>query len=110
MQLSREARAVAQALEGGRVDAATVARQEQLLRHMLDAGRSLQKDERDDSGKRQAEAAVNPKLFTPQNAHVDGKSTVKYRVPTWDELRGLLADERRAILEYFQRINGGQRP
>ncbi len=110
VQLSREARAVAQALEGGRVDAATVARQEQLLRHMLDAGRSLQKDERDDSGKRQAEAAVNPKLFTPQNAHVDGKSTVKYRVPTWDELRGLSADERRAILEYFQRINGGQRP
>ena len=110
VQLSREARAVAQALEGGRVDAATVARQEQLLRHMLDAGRSLQKDERDDSGKRQAEAAVNPKLFAPQNAHVDGKSTVKYRVPTWDELRGLSADERRAILEYFQRINGGQRP
>lgn len=106
-QLSKEARAVADALEQGRVDAATVARQEQLLRHMLDAGRSLQKDERDDTGKREAQAAVNPKLFTPGAAAVSGKSAEKYRVPTWDELRGLSADERRAILEYFKRINGG---
>ncbi len=106
-QLSKEARAVAEALEQGRVDAATVARQEQLLRHMLDAGRSLQKDERDDSGKREAESAVNPKVFTPGAATTAGQSAVKYREPTWDELRGLSADERRAILEYFKRINGG---
>ncbi len=109
-QLSREARAVADALEQGRVDAATVARQEQLLQHMLDAGRSLQKDERDDSGKRQAESAVNPKLFAPQNGDASGSAAVKYREPTWDELRGLSADERRAILEYFKRINGGSHP
>ena len=31
----------------------------------------------------------------------------KFREPTWDELRGLSADERRAILEYFKRINAG---
>ena len=106
-QLAKEARAVAEALERGRVDAATVARQEQLLQHMLDAGRSLQKDERDDTGKREAQSAVDPKLFAPGTAPAAGKSTVKYRAPTWDELRGLSADERRAILEYFKRINGG---
>jgi len=106
-QLAREARAVAAALENGRVDATTVARQDQLLRHMLDAGRSLQKDERDDSGKRQAEAAVNPQLFNPQGHDASGANAVKYRAPTWDDLRGLSADERRAILEYFKRINGG---
>ncbi len=106
-QLAKEARAVAEALEQGRVDAATVARQEQLLQHMLDAGRSLQKDERDDTGKREAQSAVDPKLFAPGTAPAAGKSTVKYRAPTWDELRGLSADERRAILEYFKRINGG---
>ncbi|MDE3151330.1 MAG: hypothetical protein KGL93_03690, partial [Gemmatimonadota bacterium] len=106
-QLAREARAVAQALDQGRIDAATVARQEQLLQHMLDAGRSLQKDERDDTGKREAQSAVNPKLFTPGSTLQSGKSAVKYRPPTWDELRGLSADERRAILEYFKRINGG---
>jgi len=101
---------VAQTLEGGRVDAATVARQEQLLQHMLDAGRSLQKDERDDSGKREAESAKNPQLFAPENHDASGRSAVKYPVPTWDELRGLSADQRRAILEYFKRINGGTRP
>ena len=30
---------------------------------------------------------------------------MKSREPTWEELRGLSADERRAILEYFKRIN-----
>ncbi len=109
-QLAKEARAVADALQNGRVDAATVARQEQLLRHMLDAGRSLQKDERDDTGKRESESAVNPKLFAPQNQEAAGRAGVKYRPPTWDELRGLSADERRAVLEYFKRINGGGNP
>lgn len=109
-QLSKEARAVADQLEQARVDATTVARQEQLLQHMLDAGRSLQKDEQDDSGKREAQSAVNPKLFTPQAGDASGKNAAKFRVPTWDELRGLSADERRAVLEYFKRINGGSRP
>ncbi len=109
-QLAKEARAVADALQNGRVDAATVARQEQLLRHMLDAGRSLQKDERDDSGKRESESAVNPDLFAPQTRDAAGRAGVKYRPPTWDELRGLSADERRAVLEYFKRINGGGNP
>jgi hypothetical protein len=106
-QLAREARAVAEALDRGRVDAATVARQEQLLQHMLDAGRSLQKDEREDTGQREAESAVHPRVFTPQAGSASGQSAVRYRVPTWDELRGYPADERRAIMEYFRRINGG---
>jgi hypothetical protein len=106
-QLAREARAVAEALQNGRVNAATVARQEQLLRHMLDAGRSLQQNQREDTGKREAEAAVHPALFTPEGKAASGASGVKYRPPTWNELRGLSADQRRAILEYFRRINGG---
>jgi hypothetical protein len=108
-QLAKEARAVADALEGGRVDAATVARQEQLLKHMLDAGRSLEKEDREDTGKREAQAATDPRLHAPDTRDASGKSAVKFREPTWDELRGLSADERRAILEYFKRING-QRP
>jgi hypothetical protein len=53
---------------------------------------------------------VNPKLFAPQNGDASGSAAVTYREPTWDELRGLSADERRAILEYFKRINGGSHP
>ncbi len=106
-QMAKEAKQLADALDGGRLDAATVARQQQLFRRLLDAGRSLQKDERDDTGKRQATSAKGGNEFTPDNANASGRAASKFREPTWDELRGLSADERRAILEYFKRINAG---
>jgi hypothetical protein len=104
-ELAREARRLAEALEGGRLDAATLARQEQLFRRLLDAGRSLEKDEREDSDRREAKAAVGAEGFTPENINATGRAGTRFREPTWDELRGLTADERRAILEYFKRIN-----
>ena len=104
-QMAKEAKALAEALEGGRLDATTVARQQQLFRRLLDAGRSLEKDERDDSGRREATSAKGGNELKPDNANATGRSATKFREPTWDELRGLSADERRAILEYFKRIN-----
>ena len=109
-QLAKEAKTLADALEGGRLDAATVARQQQLFRRLLDAGRSLEKEDREDTGKRQATSAKPGNEFQPQNSNATGKAAVKFREPTWDELRGLTADERRAILEYFKRINAGNPP
>jgi hypothetical protein len=108
-ELAREARRLAEALEGGRLDAATLARQEQLFRRLLDAGRSLEKDEREDSERREAKAAVGAESYTPDNTNAAGRAAARFREPTWDELRGLSADERRAILEYFKRINA-ERP
>ena len=108
-ELAREARRLAEALEGGRLDAATLARQEQLFRRLLDAGRSLEKDEREDSERREAKAALGADAFTPENADARGRAASRFREPTWDELRGLTADERRSILEYFKRINA-ERP
>jgi hypothetical protein len=108
-ELAREARRLAEALEGGRLDAATLARQEQLFRRLLDAGRSLEKDEREDSERREAKAAVGSEALTPENTNASGRAATRFREPTWDELRGLSADERRAILEYFKRINA-ERP
>jgi hypothetical protein len=108
-ELAREARRLAEALEGGRLDAATVARQEQLFRRLLDAGRSLEKDEREDSERREAKAAVGAEALTPDNTNATGRAATRFREPGWDELRGLSADERRAILEYFKRINA-ERP
>jgi hypothetical protein len=106
-QLAKEAKALAEALEGGRLDASTVARQQQLFRRLLDAGRSLQKEEREDTDKREATAAKGGNELRPDNTNQSGKAAVKFREPTWDELRGLSADQRRAILEYFKRINAG---
>ena len=49
----------------------------------------------------------NGNELKPDNTSATGKSTLRFREPTWDELRGLTADQRRAILEYFKRINAG---
>ena len=108
-QLAREARQLADALDNGRLDAGTLARQQQLFRRLLDAGRSLEKDERDDSGKREATAAKGDETFTPTGA-IDAKAAIKFQPPTWQEMRGLSPDERRAILDYFTRINSATAP
>lgn len=105
-QMAKEARQLADALESGRVDASTLARQQQLFRRLLDAGRSLEKDEREDNGKREAQAAVGAEAQLPTNTNATGRAAQKFREPTWNELRGLTPDERRAILDYFKRING----
>jgi hypothetical protein len=104
-QLAKEARALAVALEQTKIDASTTARQQQLFRKLLDAGRSLEKEEREDNDKREAKAATGDARFDPGAADARGRAAQKFREPTWDDLRGLTADERRAILEYFKRIN-----
>ena len=104
-ELAKEARQLAEALEQTRVDAATVARQQQLFRRLLDAGRSLEKEEREDNEKREAKAATGDARFDPGMAAAHGRAATRFREPTWSDLRGLTADERRAILEYFKRIN-----
>ena len=104
-ELAKEARQLAEVLEQTRVDAQTVARQQQLFRRLLDAGRSLEKEEREDTDKREAKAATGDARFDPGSDAARGREATRFREPTWNDLRGLSADERRAILEYFKRIN-----
>jgi hypothetical protein len=108
-QFAQEARRLADALEGGRLDAGTLARQQQLFRRLLDAGRSLEKDDREDTGKREATSAKGDATFTPVGT-VQTKAAVRFPPPRWEELRGLPADERRAILDYFTRLNSAPSP
>ena len=107
--LAAEARHVAEALERGETSIATKQRQEQLLRRMLDAGRSLEGEERDE-GKREATSANGVALFTPGAADASGAAARHWHEPTWEELRGLSADERRAVIDYFRRMNADARP
>jgi hypothetical protein len=108
-QLAQEARRLADALDGGRLDAGTLARQQQLFRRLLDAGRSLEKEEREDSGKREATSATGSETYSPLGK-VQTKAAVRFRPPSWEELRALSADERRAILDYFTRLNSAPTP
>ena len=107
--LAAEARRVAEALERAGMNEATKERQEQLLRRMLDAGRSLEGEERDE-GKREATSATGVELFTPGAADASGAAARRWREPTWEELRGLSAEERRAVIDYFRRMNAEVKP
>ena len=110
-ELAQEMRQIAEALDGGRVDQTLVERQQRLFRRLLDAGLTLEKEERDDRGDRESRSATGAEgTFTPP-AEVRSRPTARYREPTWSELRGLTAEERRAVLEYFKRINAeSERP
>jgi len=103
-ELSRDARALAMALDQGAVDPATTARQERLLRRMLDAGRSLEQDQNDESARREARAARVTERHAPTGEAM-GPPAERYRVPAWEELRGLSAEDRRLVIEYFRRLN-----
>ena len=48
--------------------------------------------------------------FAPPDGSVRGRDALQYRAPTWDELKGLAPEERRAVLEYFRRLNAGAAP
>ncbi|MNC94986.1 hypothetical protein D3C83_119860 [compost metagenome] len=58
-----------------------------------------------DQHEREAKAATGDARFDPGSDAARGKDASRFREPTWNDLRGLSADERRAILEYFKRIN-----
>lgn len=103
--MAKEMRDIAAQLETGRVDASLLDRQQKLFHRLLDAGLSLQKDEREDTGKRESESATNAASVAPTNTNATGRAALKYPEPTWNELRGLSAEERQSVMEYFKRIN-----
>lgn len=109
-EMAREARMLAQALDQGAVDPGTAARQERLFRRMLDAGLSLEKEQKDESQRRESRAARGTARFTPPGGPARGREAARYTVPTWEELRGLSAEERRLVIEYFRRLNTEAKP
>ena len=109
-ELAAEARALAQQLErqaatNGPRDPAVTARQQQLYRKLLEAGQTLERDEQDDKGPRQARAGVQVGDGAPAAGPQRGRAAAKLTPPTWNELRALSPEERRLVLEYFRRLN-----
>lgn len=104
--LAKEAQLLAQQMERVGLDASVAARQQQLYRRLLDAGRFLEQDERDDEGAREAKAATGNGNRNPVMGAQSGKAANKYAPPTWNELRGLGPEDRRLVIEYFRKLNG----
>ena len=108
--LAKEAQTLAQQIERNGIDPAVAARQQQLYRRLLDAGRFLEQDERDDQGPREAKAANGNGASGRVDGAQSGRAANKFAPPTWNELRGLGPDERRIVIEYFRKLNGTTPP
>jgi hypothetical protein len=109
--LAKEAQNLAQQLERSGLDPNVAQRQQQLYRRLLDAGRFLEQEERDKEGPREARAGSGVGAGGRSDGPQSGKGASKFAPPTWNELRGLGADERRLVIEYFKRLNGdGKQP
>ncbi len=104
--LAKEAQQIAQVMERQGLDPSVAARQEQLYRRLLDAGRFLEQDEHDNQGPREARAGSGQGAGNVTGP-ATGKTANRFAPPTWNDLRGLGAEERRIVIEYFRRINSG---
>jgi hypothetical protein len=81
-----------------------LARQERLFHRLLDAGRTLEKDEYEEE-----RAGERARAFDPRNpGALDPRifqDPTRFRAPTQEELQALPPAYRRMILDYFERLN-----
>lgn len=106
-EMMREAEEVARMLDGGRLSPDVVARQERLFHRLLDAGRTLEREEYSSERVAERPGRVGPSRAAALDAELlDSK--LRFPVPSPDELRQLPAAYRRLILDYFDRLNRGE--
>jgi hypothetical protein len=103
-ELAQEARELSRTLEQGRLNPETVERQQRLFRRMLDAGRSLEGDERDEQKERESEVAKPGDLARPGAVDPRLLRGPEFPLPSWEELQRLSPDDRRRVVDYFRRL------
>ncbi len=104
-EMAGEAQDIAKRMEAGRLDRETVARQEKLFRRMLDAGRTLQGEEKDEQKERQSTSATGDSVRLPPALRAQlSDDAGRLRVPSWEELQQLSPAERRLVVDYFRRL------
>ncbi len=104
---AEEARQLAEALARGRLDPEVIRRQEQLFHRLLDAGRTLERDE--ESEERESE---QPGGFTRDavGALTAGSlDALRFELPGAAALRALPPAQRALVVRYFERLNGAAR-
>lgn len=103
-ELAAEADDIARRLLAGSLDRETLARQEQLFRRLLDAGRSLEQDETD-ANRRESTPAGSRVVMIPESDGAD-ESGPRFPYPTEALMEGLTPSQRLLVYEYFDRLNG----
>lgn len=104
--LAAEAKKLAQTLEGGALNRATVERQQRLFHRMLDAGRTLQGSEDDPDRPRVSRTATDDSTLVPP-PRPNGALGTAVRMPPWSDLQQYSPEERRLVADYFRRLAGG---
>jgi hypothetical protein len=106
--LAREAQALAAQLAGGRLDGETRQRQERLFHRLLDAGRTLEKeDEQSEERESTTAGEVERAQVAPLSAEATG--ALRFRLPDASVLQRLTPAERQLVLQYFERLNRERR-
>lgn len=100
--LAREAEALARELAGGRLEPETLRRQERLFQRLLDAGRTLEREEESDERRGRTAGLVERGLVQPLDP---GDTGMRYALPGSAELQRLPPAQRQLVLEYFERLN-----
>ncbi len=107
--LAEEADRLAEELAGGRLDAETLRRQERLFHRLLDAGRSLERDEPSERRTAERPAGTDPAVIPALDRRLLD-SGLAFPPPDPEALRALPPAYRVLILEYFDRLNRGAEP
>ncbi|MDH5589062.1 MAG: hypothetical protein OEZ65_08960 [Gemmatimonadota bacterium] len=107
--MAREAQALAQQLAQGRLSPDMIRRQERLFHRLLDAGRSLEREEETDE--RESEGATAFEREGVAALSDTDMGLLRYRLPDAARLQALPPAVRQLVLEYFERLNrGGREP
>ncbi len=105
--LAEEARAIAEAFAGGRLEPELLERQDKLFNRLLDAGRTLEKDEESDERESEAPGAFEAGEVLPLTPEALG--ALRFGPPSAEVLRGLTPSQRQLVLQYFERLNRERR-
>ncbi len=100
---AEEARRLAEALAEGRLDPEVLRRQERLFHRLLDAGRTLERDE--ESEERESE---EPGVFERAGVSAlsaDDMDALRFELPGGAVLRALPPAQRALVIRYFERLN-----
>lgn len=102
-ELAEEARRLAEALASGRLEPETVERQERLFHRLLDAGRSLEKEEFSEERESRTAGAVDARDVPALTAEALGGT--RFSLPDAAALQSLPPAQRQMVLDYFERLN-----
>ena len=103
--LAAEAEAIAKQMAAGRLTPEMTERQERLFHRLLDAGRSLQKDDEETSDERESKTAgaFERGEVVPLDARNLG--VLRYEMPDAERLQRLPPAVRQLVIQYFERLN-----